>query len=119
MFILCSLDAIEKNGSKGFQSPLGPIIAVKKKKKVYLYANECPHMGINLEWEPDQFLDSSKQLIQCAMHGAQFLIKTGTCIYGPCKGQSLRSIPYEINEHNEICLQVTTNTKIKPQQPVE
>ncbi len=111
MYILCSLDAIEANSSKGFQSPLGPIFAVKKKKKVFLYANECPHMGINLEWVPDQFLDSSKQLIQCALHGAQFLIKTGECIYGPCKGKALRPIPYEINDNNEICLHITTETQ--------
>lgn len=106
MHILCSFDAIDEGDSKGFSSPLGPIFAVKKKQKLYLYANNCPHMGITLEWEADRFLDSSKQLIQCATHGAQFLIENGNCIYGPCKGQKLRPIPYELDANNNVCLLV-------------
>ncbi len=104
MYLLCTLDEIDNKTSKGFQTPIGPIFAVKKKNKLYLYANECPHLGVNLEWQPDQFLDSSKQLIQCAMHGAQFLIDSGQCIHGPCSGQKLRAIPHEINEAGEVML---------------
>ncbi|WP_028302924.1 Rieske (2Fe-2S) protein [Oceanospirillum maris] len=108
MYVLCALDEIKNKTSKGFQTPIGSLFAVKKKGKIYLYANECPHMGVGLEWQPDQFLDSSKQLIQCAVHGAQFLIDSGQCIHGPCSGQKLRAVPFEINENDEIILRVSS-----------
>lgn len=104
MYVLCTLDEIDNKASKAFHTPLGDLFAVKKKDKLYLYANECPHLGVNLEWQTDQFLDSSKQLIQCAAHGAQFLIESGQCIQGPCSGQKLRAIPYEINRDGEVIL---------------
>lgn len=104
MYRLCHLNDIANKSSKGFETPLGPVFAVKKKQVLYLYANACPHLGITLEWADDEFLDSSRQLIQCASHGAQFLIKTGQCISGPCQGQSLRPIPYEVNAEGDVLL---------------
>jgi len=35
----------------------------------------------------------SASLIQCATHGALFLIESGECIAGPCAGQSLTALP--------------------------
>jgi nitrite reductase/ring-hydroxylating ferredoxin subunit len=40
--------------------------------QAYVYLNRCPHRGVGLEWHPDQFLDPSNSLIQCATHGALF-----------------------------------------------
>jgi nitrite reductase/ring-hydroxylating ferredoxin subunit len=31
-------------------------------------------------------------MIQCAHHGALFLIENGECVTGPCAGQSLRKV---------------------------
>lgn len=59
---------------------------------MYVYKNRCPHRGVGLEWLPDQFLDSSASLIQCATHGALFLIEDGECIAGPCEGKSLTAL---------------------------
>lgn len=59
---------------------------------MYVYANRCPHRGVALEWQPDEFLDTSASLIQCATHGALFLIESGECVAGPCEGKSLRAI---------------------------
>ncbi|WP_148053418.1 Rieske 2Fe-2S domain-containing protein, partial [Pseudomonas fluorescens] len=52
----------------------------------------CPHRGVGLEWHHDQFLDPSNSLIQCATHGALFLIEDGECVAGPCVGQALTAI---------------------------
>jgi len=52
----------------------------------------CPHRGVPLEWQPDQFLDPSASLIQCATHGALFLIESGECVAGPCAGQFLTAL---------------------------
>lgn len=96
MIPLCSLEDLKDPGSKGFRNEKGHIFAVRKGDRVYVYENVCPHFGINLEWQPDQFLDSEKRLIQCATHGAQFLIETGECIAGPCPGDQLKAVPAEI-----------------------
>ncbi|AZE19538.1 Rieske 2Fe-2S family protein [Pseudomonas chlororaphis subsp. aureofaciens] len=66
---------------------------MRRDRKVYVYTNRCPHRGVALEWQPDQFLDPSASLIQCATHGALFLIENGECVAGPCAGQSLTAIP--------------------------
>lgn len=64
--------------------------------QVFSYINRCPHTGINLNWQPLQFLDTSKQLIQCSMHGALFRIDNGLCVRGPCLGASLASVRHKI-----------------------
>ncbi len=67
-------------------------MAVRRSGQVYVYLNRCPHRGVPLEWHADNFLDSSASLIQCASHGALFLIESGECIAGPCEGKSLSPI---------------------------
>lgn len=98
---LCRLDDIPENGAKGFTvmlhgSPLRVFI-VRKGGVLYGYVNQCPHTGVNLDWTPDQFLDLTGRLIQCATHGALFQIEDGRCIDGPCVGDALISIKTEID----------------------
>lgn len=94
MRALCHSDDIAEGQSKGFEVDGQALLAVRKQGRVYVYRNECPHLGIPLEWLPDQFLDSDGCLIQCAMHGALFLIEDGQCIAGPCQGQALQAIAH-------------------------
>lgn len=93
---LCSLTDITEGGSKGFDLGDRKLLAVKQQGKIYLYQNRCPHLGIPLEWVADQFLDSSNSMIQCANHGALFVIKTGKCVAGPCSGRALTPVDYNI-----------------------
>ena len=95
MRALCHTSEIAEGLSKGFEVDGQPVFAVRKNGRFYVYRNHCPHLGINLEWQPDQFLDSEGSLIQCAMHGALFLIDSGECISGPCTGRSLSALPCE------------------------
>ncbi len=88
---LCSLDEIPDPGSKGFVYRGKALFAVRQGRHVYVYENSCPHRGIPLEWVPDQFLDTSGRLIQCATHGALFLPQSGECIAGPCAGAYLKA----------------------------
>lgn len=96
--LLCALDDIPDEGSKGFHVSGRKLFAVKQQGKVYLYQNACPHLGIALEWVEDQFLDSSRSMIQCANHGALFVIGSGKCVSGPCNGQKLKAIAYELRD---------------------
>ena len=87
---------IPENGSKGFECNGEKYFAVKKDNTVYIYKNSCPHIGVALEWVEDQFLDSSHTMIQCANHGALFVIESGACVAGPCSGQKLTAVKFSI-----------------------
>ncbi len=57
------------------------------------YLNQCPHTGVNLNWQQDQCFDFEQRYLACSLHGALFQPEDGVCIYGPCRGQSLQSVP--------------------------
>lgn len=92
MKFLCAGSDLPEAGSRGFQLAGLKLFAVRREQQAYVYANRCPHRGVALEWQADQFLDPSSSLIQCATHGALFLIESGECVAGPCAGQFLESI---------------------------
>ena len=98
MIRLCAVTELNDTGSKSFHNQRGHIFVVRKGEHIYAYENNCPHYGVNLEWQPDQFLDAEQRLIQCANHGAQFLIETGECIAGPCIGEYLTAVPCEVRD---------------------
>ena len=95
---LCHIDEITEGSSKGFDLPQAQIFAVKKLGKLFVYINRCPHFGIPLHWQPDQFLDPEGAFLQCSTHGALFTIQTGECIRGPCQGDSLWQVEYKIEQ---------------------
>lgn len=103
MTTLCHQDDLEEGKSLGFSSHHGPVFAVKRDGQIYVYKNECPHLHVNLEFQPDQFLDADGMLIECSTHGALFEIETGACLSGPCQGESLVPVKYEIQQ-GKICL---------------
>lgn len=96
--LLCHLNDVPDSGSKGFKHNDIDLFCVKEGDQVYAYINQCPHLGLPLEWQADQFLNQDRSLIQCATHGALFEITSGTCIAGPCQGQSLIPIPCFIED---------------------
>ncbi|EAT11680.1 Rieske (2Fe-2S) protein [Bermanella marisrubri] len=97
---ICSLEDLKEGESKGFTIDSNPYFIVRKYGELYAYHNSCPHLGIQLEMIPDQFLDTSNSLINCSMHGALFRIEDGLCVSGPCAEQFLTSIPIMIEDGN-------------------
>lgn len=89
---LCNSNELSEGASRGFVVTGSSLLLVRREGRVYAYRNRCPHRGIPLEWQPDQFLDDSASLIQCATHGALFLIESGECVAGPCAGESLEAL---------------------------
>ena len=92
MIRLCATSELPEGQSRGFSVGDVKVIAVRRDGQPYLYENRCPHRGVPLEWQPHQFLDDSGSLLQCATHGALFLIESGECVAGPCAGQALRQL---------------------------
>lgn len=93
MHLLCPSHHLPEAQSRGFEVNGVALLAARRDGQVYTYRNQCPHRGIRLEWQADHFLDSSASLIQCARHGALFLIESGECVAGPCAGESLQALP--------------------------
>ena len=105
---LCHINDITDPGAKGFELPQPDgtlaFFVVKKQGQIFGYLNKCPHVGVNLEWRPDDFLNIDKSLIQCSVHGAEFVIETGQCIGGPCHGKMLASVKIHLDGQGNIFL---------------
>ncbi|WP_277372760.1 Rieske (2Fe-2S) protein [Pseudomonas sp. AA-38] len=93
MIRLCASDELAESRSRGFNLDDLHLLVVRKDGQVHAYRNRCPHRGVSLQWQPDDFLDDSASLIRCATHGALFLIDSGECVAGPCAGQALQALP--------------------------
>ena len=92
MKFLCSSHALSEGTSRGFELDEVRLLITRREGRVYAYIIRCPHRGVALEWQPDQFLDASASLIQCSTHAALFLIESGECVAGPCAGQFLTAL---------------------------
>ena len=108
-YFICMDDDLQYNHSYGFiiESKQGPIdlFVLKLESAIHAYKNSCPHLGIPLNWQPDEFLSRDKTHIECANHGALFTLDDGHCIAGPCGGQSLENITIELRK-KEVWLHI-------------
>lgn len=94
---LCRFDELADPGSRGVtlrmpDGTLEDIFVVRNGAEAFAYRNHCPHTGSPLDWQPDQFLNLDRTLIQCATHFALFRIGDGQCVSGPCAGQALTPV---------------------------
>ena len=113
--LLCPSHEIAANASKQFQVGDIKLFVVNERGVFYAYKNYCPHLGVELQWQDDKFLDADGELIQCATHGALFLMHSGECIAGPCRGKSLHPIPCEVID-GQIAVELQTDPTTKPSQ---
>ena len=103
---LCRLDEIPDHAGRGFVALLDgrqhSIFLIRRGPNIYAYYNVCPHKGLNLDWQKDQFMDSEGEHIHCSNHDALFRIEDGYCIAGPCRGARLRSLPVVVTADGKI-----------------
>ena len=104
--ILCRVDDIPEGEARGFYLEQGALFAVKKDGAIFVYRNSCPHLGTQLEWQENQFLDYDGELIQCASHGALFVIESGECVAGPCAGDHLQAVEFDIRDGDIVARNV-------------
>ena len=93
---LCALDDIPDGNAIGVTTPDDVVVLIRQGRQVFAYRNRCPHLGIELNFQPDVFLDTERRYIQCANHGALFQINNGFCIAGPCQGQALTALTVQL-----------------------
>lgn len=96
MSYICTTGDVAEGHARGFHVDGEMLIVVKLDQQFYVYRNQCPHLGIPLEWQPDDFMDPGGDLLRCATHGALFLPDTGECVAGPCAGDYLRAVDFRI-----------------------
>lgn len=111
-YAICSMSDIPSQKARGFhllaidengaEKPW-PIIVVRWGRQVFGYVNKCPHDGVNLDWERNQFLDPNGIRLMCGKHGAIFELGTGICVEGPCKGRGLTPVNLAVID-NDICV---------------
>lgn len=99
---LCHVNDLEEGQSLGFDLPDNPVFAVRKDDQIYVYKNSCPHLNTALEFMENQFLDMDGALIECSTHGALFEIETGHCLVGPCQGEYLTPVSFNIQDEKIV-----------------
>ena len=111
-YAICGLNDIPSQRARGFKLMLvdddgtqrpWSIVVVRWGKQVFGYVNKCPHDGVNLDWERNQFLDPNGIRLLCGKHGALFELGTGMCVDGPCKGRSLTPVALSVLD-GDICV---------------
>ncbi|MEO7072375.1 MAG: Rieske (2Fe-2S) protein [Rhodanobacter sp.] len=98
---LCRLEDIPQSGATAVDAVLAEgeesVIVLRRDGAVHAYVNVCPHAGRRLDYAPGKFLLKHDTLI-CAVHGATFQQTSGTCIAGPCCGDSLRELTVTVRD---------------------
>jgi nitrite reductase/ring-hydroxylating ferredoxin subunit len=99
--VLCRIEDIPDGEARGFapiDSGHRAIFAVRRGQRAFVYVNECPHAGAELEYAQDRFLSADGLRIICFAHNAQFDVETGDCVAGPCAGHALEVVATDIVE---------------------
>ena len=71
---------------------------VRKGDTVFGYVDRCPHAGLPLAQQLDDYLAPGGGMIACSWHGALFAVEDGACLGGPCHGQRLVPWPVETRD---------------------
>lgn len=104
MELICRTDQIEERDARSFDTLQGEVIVAQRDGQFYAYKNNCPHLNISLEFQEQQFMDMDHEFLMCANHGALFRVEDGACVFGPCQGQSLQSVPIQVHSDGGIYL---------------
>lgn len=60
--------------------------AIRFEGTVYGYLNQCAHVPMEMDYQPNRFFDSTGQYLMCSTHGAIYRPQSGECRGGPCRG---------------------------------
>jgi nitrite reductase/ring-hydroxylating ferredoxin subunit len=97
---LCPIDQIADGKARNFvlQMRAGRFhgFAVRDGDHVAGFVDQCPHAGLPLAQQLDDYLTPDGSHIRCSWHGALFRRDDGVCVGGPCVGQRLTPWPLAI-----------------------
>lgn len=100
--LLVKLDDLPEHGGKDIVFREGThrlqLLVQRFDGQFHVYENRCPHAGTPLNLFGDRFLDTTDKRLICRTHGALFDPLTGLCVRGPCKGDHLRAVAFEVRD---------------------
>ena len=70
-------------------------LVLKHSEDVAVYLDLCPHNKIMLS-QTGNYLSDDGQRLMCEAHGASFKLDDGSCDRGPCAGETLARVPFEL-----------------------
>ncbi|MDF1822839.1 MAG: Rieske (2Fe-2S) protein [Alcanivoracaceae bacterium] len=95
---VCATDQVPVDGACEVQVNGEGVVIVNRDGQFYAYMNWCPHLGIELNFMPDQFMDEDNTFIMCANHGALFEVESGNCLSGPCANECLKAVELDVRD---------------------
>ncbi|MDD2879848.1 MAG: Rieske 2Fe-2S domain-containing protein [Rhodoferax sp.] len=84
--------------------------AVRYQGQVYAYLNRCSHVPMEMDYQPNEFFDSTGHWLMCATHGAMYAPQNGQCRMGPCRGGLVK---IEVSEADSL-VHWHTSDKFQP-----
>lgn len=84
--------------------------AIRFEGQVHAYLNQCAHVPMEMDYQPNQFFDTSGQWLICATHGALYSPETGQCRGGPCRSGLIKIAVSE----RDACIYWHTAPHLKP-----
>lgn len=102
MIFLCERNTLRRDAARGIEISLASrrlsLLLLDTPQGPRGYLNSCPHVGVRLDWRPDDFFASDSTALQCSTHGALFEPTSGRCFAGPCRGETLVPLELELRE---------------------
>ena len=99
---ICDLKELDELSCKEFvvkrEGLENDAFLIQFKQRYYAYENSCPHTGVNLNWQEQQFFSFDGLFLQCSLHGALFEPNSGLCVRGPCRGDNLKIIDISVED---------------------
>ena len=96
------LDLIADGAARNYVLQIGENrfhgFVVRRGEAVFGYVDRCPHAGLPLAQQLDQYLTPDGGMIACSWHGAVFAIEDGACLGGPCAGGRLTPWPVTVED---------------------
>ena len=100
---ICTIEELNQTSCKEFKVKINKnekdAFLISFKHQYHAYLNSCPHTGVKLNWQDEQFFNYEGDLIQCSLHGALFNPVDGKCVYGPCLGQNLEALTVIVEDN--------------------
>ncbi len=62
---------------------------LRRHGQLFSFLNECPHWSVDLDLGDGHFYDEESDRIYCKNHAALFVLPSGECETGPCRGRFL------------------------------
>ncbi len=68
---------------------------LRHRGRAVAYLDRCAHQPREMDWNPGDFLDATRTVVVCALHGAEYDPADGRCVAGPCAGGRLVALAVE------------------------